>query len=257
MNKTIKNILKLIIPGLLYLVTSIPLRKVLSVFTVTDVRPSVAIVPLSSIWLGPLAAISCAIGNMISDIVTNSPLNVIIQGILFQFIYGFVSWILWKKLTKGDDHSYRFNSASKLLKFTFVIIVFATLSAIGVAYLVITNYGVPFFKTFKFVFLNNFDMPMIIGCPAMIIANLIVSKKKGEPMRKLSINELIIIYSTLLIVVGLVIFGYSIYSISVSKETFDIWNTIYLKSALFVNTILVLEILFIALVEKIQSKNIN
>lgn len=100
-------------------------------------------------------------------------------------------------------------------------------------------------------------MPMIIGCPAMIIANLIVSKKKGEPMRKLSINELIIIYSTLLIVVGLVIFGYSIYSISVSKETFDIWNTIYLKSALFVNTILVLEILFIALVEKIQSKNIN
>lgn len=257
MNKTFKNILKLIIPGLLYLATSVPLRKVLSVFTVTDVRPSVAIVPLSSIWFGPLAAISCAVGNMFADILSDSPLNVIIQGLPFQFIYGLVSWRLWKKLTKGDDHSYRFDSVSKILKYTLVIVVFGILSGIGVSYLVLSNYGVPFFDTFKFVFLNNFDMAMIIGCPAMIIANLIVSKKKNEPMRKPSINELTIIYSTLLIVVGVIILGFSIYSTSVSTETYDIWNAIYLKSALFVNIILVLEILFIALVEKAQKRKRN
>lgn len=257
MNKTTKNLLKLIIPGLLYLLISVPMRKILSVFTVTDVRPSVAIVPLSSIWFGPLASISCAIGNMIADIMTNSPLNVIIQGIVFQFIYGYVSWILWKKLTKGDDHSYRFDSISKLLKFTLIIIIFATLSAIGVSYLVTSNYGVPFFDTFKFVFLNNFDLPMIIGCPSMIIANIIISKKKNEPMRKLSVNELAIIFSTLLILVGTFIIGYSIYATNSIIGTYDIWNSIYLKTALFVNIVLVLEIIFIALVEKTQKRRGN
>lgn len=257
MNKTIKNILKLIIPGLLYLAISIPMRNVLSVFTVTDVRPSVAIVPLSSIWFGPLAALSCAIGNMISDITTKNPLNVILLGVIFQFVYGYVSWYLWKKLTKGDDHSYRFDSISKLLKFTLVIFIFAILSATGVGFLVTYNYGVPFFDTFKFVFLNNFDLPMIIGCPAMIIANIIISKKKNEPMRKLSINELAIIFSTLLILVGTIIIGYSIYASNSVNGTYDIWNVIYLRSALFVNIILILEIIFITLVEKAQIKKGN
>lgn len=254
MNKTIKNILLLIIPGLLYLATTLPLRGILSVFTITDVRPGVAVVPLSSMWFGPLAALSCAVGNMISDILTNNPLNVIIQGVVFQFIYGFICWYLWKKFTKGDDHSYRFDSASKLLKFTLIIIIFALLSATGVSYLVLTNYGVPFFDTFKFVFMNNFDLTMIIGCPAMIIANLIISKRKGEPIRKPSVNELTIIYSTVLIIVGVIILGYSIYSTTPTNETYDIWNTIYLKSAVFVNIVLVFEISFIYLIEKVQNK---
>lgn len=250
MNKRLKNLLILIVPGLLYLLTSLPLRQVLSVFTITDVRPSAAIVPLFSMWFGPLASFSLAIGNFISDYICDNPLNVLIQGIPLQLIYGLVPWFLWKKLTKGDDHSYRLDSISKVMKFILIALAFGTLSGIGVGYLVITNYGVPFMNTFKFVFLNNFDMTILIGGPAMILANLIISKKKGEPIRRLSINEIIILLSIVVAIIGSVIIGINIYNNPELIGTYDVWNTIYLKAALFVNIVIVVSIIVMTFIKK-------
>ena len=250
MNKTLKSILILLIPGILYLIITLPFRELLSVFTITDVRLSIPIVPLSSIWFGPLASLSCAIGNLIGDYVCGYPTNVLVQGLPFQFVYGFVCWLLWKKLTKGDEHSYRFNSISKVLKFALVSLVFGLISATGVSYLVYSNYAVPFFTTFPFIFMNNFDMTMLFGCPLMIVANLIISKKKNEPIRKLLANEITILFSILLCFVGAVIIGFVVYGIGSAKQTIDIWNTIYIYSAIFINIVFVLMFVFIAMIEK-------
>lgn len=249
--KLIKNVTIFFLTVLIYLVTTMPLRETLAVFTVTDVRPGAVVNPFLSICFGPIASLACSIANFIADFISGYPNLVLIEGLPFQFIYGLIPWLIWKKLTKGDDHSYRLDSINKILKFVFTMFVYGVISAIGVGIIVRLNYGVPILDTAKFVFLNNFDMSVILGLPLMIFANIIVSGIHNEKIRKLSRNEIIILYTSVVELIGLAVIVYATYStyVNAANQTYEVWNNIFFYSAAFINAILIVSIIFLKVLE--------
>lgn len=251
MKKVLKFLLTMIVSAAVYLIATMPLREPLAVFTVTDVRPGAVVNPFLSMCFGPAASLGCAISNFYADYISGYPLKVLFQGFIPQFLYGFISFVLWKKLTKGDDHSYRLDSISKILKFTLVVFVYALFSGLCVGYIVQSNFGANFIETVFFVFLNNFDMTMILGCPLMIFANIIVSSRNKEKMRHLSPNELIIIYTCLIELIGVGVITYGSYTTyaSLPATTYEIWNQIFIYAAIFINVVLLITLGFIKLIE--------
>lgn len=250
-NKYIKSLIIFVVSAIVYLAGTLPLRDLLSVFTVTDVRPGAVINPFLSICFGPLAALGCTVSNFFADYLSGYPTKVLLQGLIPQFLYGFIPYILWKKLTKGDDHSYRLDSLSKLLKFTFVAFVYGVIAGICVGYIVQSNYGANFFNTAIFVFLNNFDMTMMFGCPLMIIANIIVSGKDKKEYRSLSTNEIIILYTSVIEIIGMGVIAYAVYAATIDgiNDTYAIWNNIYIYSTIYFNVILIVSIGLLAIIE--------
>lgn len=253
-----KATLVALISGLVYFISTYPLREVLSLFTITDVRPGCVVLLFSSVCFGPAAAFGCAIANGICDYLVGNSLFVVMQALPFQFIYGFVSFKIWKMVTKGDDHSYRIDSINKYLKIALVSFVFALMSSVGVGLLCYMNFSLNPFDIGKFVFLNNFSFSMLFGYPIMIIANIIVSGRGKEKLRRPNISESIIILSSFIEFAGIDVISFFLYRNSLNlmdvTSNYGVWNEIYLNSILFVNCVAVLTIIVLFFVRDKDTK---
>ena len=256
-NKGFKNqVMICLFSTIVYFVCTYPLRDLFAVFTVTDVRPGAAFNPFLSICFGPAASLGCSFATLLADYLSGYPTKVLIQGFPFQFLYGFIPYLVWKKLTKGDDHSYRIDSLSKYLKFTLMAFIFGILSGLGVAYIVYSNFGANFVETIGFVFMNNFTFTMLLGFPLMIFANITISGYGKDKTRKLSISEHVIIYSSIAEFVGIAVITFATYSIysNIEATTYDLWNNIFIYSVIYVNIMIVLTILVLNFINKRQIK---
>ena len=247
----LKQIVICIACTIVYFLCTYPLRDTFAVFTVTDVRPGAALNPFLSICFGPAASLACSIATLIGDYLSGYPTKVLIQGFPLQFIYGFIPFLVWKKITKGDDHSYRIDSGSKYLKLTLIAFLFGILSGIGVAYIVYSNFGANFFETIGFVFMNNFTFTMLLGFPLMICANIVISGIGKEARRKLSIKEYVIIFSSVAEFLGIAIITYATYMIysNANVGTYDVWNNIFFYSVIYVNLMIVATIIVLKFIE--------
>ena len=250
MKKDVKTyVLIAIISGLVYFVTTYPVRELFSVFTVTDVRPGCVVPLFSSICFGPAAAIGCAISNAIADYLVGNSMAVILEGIPIQFLYGYIPYKVWKALTKGDDHSYRIDSASKYLKIMLVSFIFALLSSIGVGTMCYQFFNLNPIDIGKFVLLNNFTFPMLFSYPIMILANLIISGIGKENLRTTSISEKVMLFSSLLNVFGIIVIALYVYYGAKGTTNYAIWNDIYLKSMGYVDCICLLTLLVLLFID--------
>ena len=257
-NKTVfKQVIICLICTVAYFICTYPLRDTFAVFTVTDVRPGAALNPFLSICFGPAASLGCSIATLIADYLSGYPTKVLIQGFPLQFIYGFIPFLVWKKITKGDDHSYRIDSCNKYLKFTLIAFLFGILSGIGVAYVVYSNFGANFFETLAFVFMNNFTFTMLLGFPLMICANIVISGIGKQTKRKLSINEFVIIFSSVAEFLGIAVIAYATYMIysHANVGTYDIWNNIFFYSVIYVNLMIAATIVVLKFIEKRRKHN--
>ena len=239
-----------IISGLVYFITTYPIRGLFSVFTVTDVRPGCVVLLFSSICFGPAASIGCAISNAIADYLVGNSMAVIIEGIPIQFLYGYIPYKVWKALTKGDDHSYRINSASKYLKIMLVSFIFALLSSIGVGTMCYQFFDLNPIDIGKFVLLNNFTFPMLFSYPIMILANLIISGIGKEKIRTTFASEKVMLFSSLLNVIGIIVVALYEYYGTAGTTNYEIWNSIYLKSMAYVDCICLLTLLVLLYIER-------
>lgn len=251
-SKLLKNIGIFLASFAIYFLATYPTRNLFTVFTVTDVRPGAALNPLISMCFGPYAILGVALATTLGDYLSGYPNLVLIQGIVFQYIYGYLSYITWKKLTSNDSHRYRLDSLNKILKFGITALVFAISSAIGVGFIVYSNFGANGFETFGFVFLNNFDSTMVIGMPLLIVLNLLVHKNATGEKRNLSKNEKTILYSVVLDIIALSIIIFLVYRgfKGSNSDIYTIWNTIYYYGCLAINSVLILTGLYIYLDEK-------
>lgn len=250
MKKDVKTyVLIAIISGLVYFVTTYPVRELFSVFTVTDVRPGCVVPLFSSICFGPAAAIGCAISNAIADYLVGNSMAVILEGIPIQFLYGYIPYKVWKALTKGDDHSYRIDSASKYLKIMLVSFIFALLSSIGVGTMCYQFFNLNPIDIGKFVLLNNFTFPMLFSYPIMILANLIISGIGKDNLRTTSISEKVMLFSSLLNVFGIIVIALYVYYGAKGTTNYAIWNDIYLKSMGYVDCICLLTLLVLLFID--------
>ena len=253
-NKTFtKKILICVLSGLAYFLSTYPLRNAFKVFTITDIRPGCAIALASCICFGPYAALGCTLSNWLSDFLTGQTLAIQLEGLPLQFLYGIVSYYLWKFLTKNDDHSYRIDSASKYIKVTVVCLIYALISSLGVGLLFYLNYVPNILDITKFVFLNNFTFPMVLLFPILIIMNIIISGNGKENKRKPNLTEKIIIGSSILKFIGIAIIAFLIINNGAYGDIYETMNTIYIDSMYFVNTISIFTIPVTLIIEKKQA----
>lgn len=252
--KISKNILICVLSGLAYFLTTYPIRGLFQVFTISDVRPGCAIALASYICFGPYAALGCAISNLIADILTGQTLAVQLEGFPLQFLYGIVSYYLWKYLTKNDEHSYRIDSSIKYIKVTVVCFVYALVSSLGVGLIFYLNYVPNILDITKFVFLNNFTFPMTLLFPILILMNIIVSGSGKEKTRKLGLTEKIIISSSLLKFIGIFFIIVFTFNSGIIGDTYEMWNKVYIDSILFVNLLSALTIIVTFIFDRRISK---
>lgn len=251
-NKVLKNIVICIISAIVYFIAAYPLRDIFAVFTVTDVRPGAVVNPFLSICFGPAASIGCMISNCFADYLSGYPTKVLYQGLIPQFLYGYIPYLMWKKFTKGDEHSHRLDNTKKILQFTLISLVYGIISGICVGYIVQSNFGANFLNTLIFVFLNNFDMTMILGCPLMIASNIIISAHRNNKIRSLSLNEIIILFTNVVELVGMIIIGFAVYktNANVDSSVYNVWNTIYTYSTLYINIMMVASFILMLIIER-------
>lgn len=245
-----KKLLICALSGLAYFLTTYPLRNAFKLFTITDIRPSCAIALASYICFGPYAALGCALSNWLTDYLTGQTLAVQLEGIPLQFLYGIVSYYLWKYLTKNDDHSYRIDSASKYIKVTIVCLVYALVSSLGVGLIFYLNVVPNILDITKFVFLNNFTFPMTLLFPILIVMNIIISGKGKEKKRELGLTEKIIIGSSIFKFIGIAIIAFLMLNTGAYSDIYETMNTIYIYSMYFVNVLSILTIIITLTIDK-------
>lgn len=251
--KPLRFLLIYVLSGVAFFALTMPFHRILSVFTVSEVRPSAVLYPLLGISFGWPSALGIMTANLISDAVNGYSFAVLAEGVIPQLLYALIPYYLWKLLMRGEDHRHRLDSVGRVLKFVLVCLAFTVVSGFGVGTIVYVNFGTDLWKDFWlasfFVMLNNFNISVVLGCPLMIVSNQIISRRSGTE-RILTRNEKIIIATAVVQIVTLVVLIVSVYSGQKTIGTYDIWNTVYLLALLTNNVIMLLSLLCMALCEK-------
>lgn len=238
-----KNIVVFLSAFVLFFSITVAFNKSLPAYMVSDVRPSAALNPVLGLAYGWPAAISCALANFFSDLVSGYGIIVALMGFIPQLIYGILPYYIWKLLVKSISMRTRLDSPYKVI--AYVLLVAVNAIPIGIAVGLIQQYaaGSGLWETMLFAGLNDFVMCLAFGLPLMVLLDYMYSRFLHKGKRKLSGNEKIIIISSL---VQLIIFGVDIlviYLLNRSEETSKIWQAIYLVTIITTNSILLLSII--------------
>lgn len=123
------------------------------------VRPAAALPVLFGILLGPAAAWGFGIGNIAGDL-TGSWSLMSVSGFLINFLYPYLSYLLWHRLMKGRELKMdRYGTGYYLLTaFIATFVCMALLAALGAVF-----FGRPFESKFIDYFSNNIIWTMIAG----------------------------------------------------------------------------------------------
>lgn len=248
-----ENIFIFLVSALLFLSLSMPFRDLLSVFTVSEVRFAAVLNPVLGICFGLPSALGIAVANFVADYLSGYSIMVLIEGIIPQFLYTFIPYVIWNRLNKGESHIRRLDSSSRLLKYAVCVFIYAVISGIGVGLIVQLNFGADFLNCAFFVFLNNWMMGIVLGCPLMILINISMSFNK----RNLFDTERIIIVSALIELILLIFIIIFAYNTTTSTVIYDIWNKAYIYSAIIINIFLVFVYIVIKIVEKNRKSKIR
>lgn len=255
-NKIFRFITIYLFSGIAFFALTMPFHKVFAVFTVSEVRPSAVLYPLLGICFGLPSALGIMTANFISDFVNGYSAAVLIEGIIPQFLYTMVPYFMWKKFTKGEDHIHRLDRVSRVLKFVAVCFAFAVLSGIGVGLIVHFNFGADGINSGFFVFLNNFDISVILGCPFLVLTNQFFSRRSGTE-RIFTPNERIILFTSAVEIEALAIMIPVVYYKNSTIGTYDVWNTIYFYTVIMINIIMILSLASMPLINKTKLLNVN
>ena len=117
MSKATRFILIFLISGVVFFLFTTPFHQILSVLTFSEVRPSAVLYPILGISFGLPAALGITVANFINDAVNGFPAAILLEGLIPQFLYVMVPYFLWKWMMRGEDHIFRLDCVSRVLKF--------------------------------------------------------------------------------------------------------------------------------------------
>lgn len=152
---------------IVYLIVAVPFKVMEIIPGFTDIRPVSMLMPVFGIFFGIPGCIAYAVGNLITDIVSDSLKWSSIAGFAANFIGPFVYYLFWIKLSKNQFH---LRKGRNLLKHTLVIIIDALLVAGMITPFVALSY--PEVNTalfFVMVLINSSAFPFCIGIPLIIL----------------------------------------------------------------------------------------
>ena len=119
-HKKMRFILIYILSGISFLLLLLPFHKLLSVFTLTEVRPAAVLYPLLGISFGWPAALGIMTANGICDAINGYSAAVLIEGLVPQLIYTMVPYYLWRYLIRDEEHIHCLNSVERVWKYVLV-----------------------------------------------------------------------------------------------------------------------------------------
>lgn len=150
-----------------YLIVSVPFKVMEIIPGFTDIRPVSMLMPVYGIFFGIPGCIAYAVGNLITDIVSDSLKWSSIAGFAANFIGPFCYYLFWVMLSK---QRFELKSAKNILKHTAVIIVDALLIAGIITPFVMLSYPEVDGAVFFFVVLGNSSVfPFFLGIPLIIL----------------------------------------------------------------------------------------
>lgn len=250
--KNLRNIFICLVSGIAFFSLTLPFHKLLSVFTVSEVRPSAVLYPFLGISFGLPPAIGIMAANFICDAMNGYSAAILFEGLLPQLLYTMVPYYLWKCLMKGEDHKHRLDCAARVLKYALVCLAFSLLSALGVGVLMYINFHFDPTQAALFVLLNNFLMSVVLGCPLMVISNQIISRRAGTD-RTLTKNEIVILITAAVQAVLVACTAITVYAGGRAVGTYDIWNTVYIIGTALIGVTLPLSLGCMALSGRLRK----
>ena len=253
MNKFYKNLKIFLLSGIVFLAATMPFRNILSVFTVSEVRPAAVLNPFLGISFGLPAALGIAAANLLADGLSGYPVAVLIEGLIPQFLYSYVPYLMWRAFTKNEEHIHRLDSVSRVRKYTAVVLTYAVLSGLCVGAIVQTNFGADFLNCAFFVFLNNFTMSMVLGCPLMILSNQIMARRSGNDRRLFPSEKLILADGIAeLLIIGIVIAA--VYARYPDLGVNELWNMIYIDATVIIIASMAVTLFLMILFERRKKR---
>jgi len=152
---------------LVYLIISIPFKVMVIIPGFTDIRPVSLLMPVYGIFFGIPGCIAYAVGNLITDIVSDSWRWSSIAGFAANFIGPFCYYLFWTRLSKC---SFDLRTPKNMLKHIAVILVAAVLVAGLISPFVELSYPeVKIRLFFVMVLINSSLFPLLIGIPLIIL----------------------------------------------------------------------------------------
>ncbi len=267
-NKLITASVIFLLSALLFFGMTMPFRVWLEAAEITEMRPVTALTPVLGLIFGLPAAIGCAVGNIVADLISGYELSYALLNGAQQIFYGLLAYVLWRRLNKEHDGSeFCLDSISRLLK---LFLVMAVTAAVNVLVSAIINhvYSVADLITINslYTFVNVFDSGIVFGCPLLIIGHLLqrklynISHGKKEKVVVFSLNERMIINA---IITGLgicVMIGASVYiteKIGTDENAIGLWGRIYLFQTIALNLYFALSMGFMWFSERKISRPVE
>ena len=150
-----------------YLIVAIPFKVMEVIPGFTDIRPVSMLMPVYGIFFGIPGCIAYAIGNLITDIISDSLRWSCIAGFVANFAGPFCYWLFWAKLSK---QAFTLKKPKNLLKHILLILVDALLVAGMITPFVVLSYpDVDAKLFFVMVLINSTAFPILIGIPLIIL----------------------------------------------------------------------------------------
>ncbi len=186
---------------ILFIILTLPFKLWVAATQLTDMRPSTAMTPVLGMIFGWPAALGCATGNLICDLLSGYEFSYACISFVQQMIYAMVAFYLWKRLNKErNGNEFCLDRVSKILKFSLVLLVDSLLIVVCTG-LLNHVYNVISFISMDNLYLviNSFDSGLIFGTPLLILGNLLQRKlvnlqnDSKEKVVHFSLNERMIL----------------------------------------------------------------
>ena len=149
-----------------YLIVSVPFKVMEIIPGFTDIRPVSMLMPVYGIFFGIPGCIAYAVGNLITDIVSDSLRWSCIAGFAANFIGPFCYYLFWARLSKQRFH---LREGKNIFKHILLIIADAFVVAGIITPFVALSYPeVDAALFFNVVVMNSIAFPLFLGIPLII-----------------------------------------------------------------------------------------
>lgn len=151
----------------IHMAVSLPFKVMIMIPGFTDIRPVTCIQPLFGLFYGQTGALAFAVGNLISDILSDSLQWSCIAGFLANYLYVVLIYKLWHAIRKK---AFSLRQAKDFFAYIAIVLlsaaVLTAIITLGV-YAVYPQVDLP--TLIGTIFCNNTIFPVVLGAPIMIM----------------------------------------------------------------------------------------
>ena len=169
-----------------YLIVALPFKVMEVIPGFTDIRPVSMLMPVYGIFFGVPGCMAYAIGNLITDAVSDSLRWSSIAGFVANFLGPFCYYFFWTRMSKTE---FSLREGRSILKHILLILVDALLVAGIITPSVALSYpDIDAGLFFMMVMINSTTFPIFIGIPLIILMQDEMGFKPLKPKSKAHSN---------------------------------------------------------------------